>query len=261
MSVLYNVRKKIFADGTVQYMFHDMGREVGYEDDRPKKKGKGGDKERSHSESLKRTIQAVYDIAKANVWEWFITLTFDPEKVNSYDYDECADCIKAFIRCLRDISKDFVYLLVPEQHESGAYHFHGLLRGPLPHEVALNPWGKPIFDDKGHQVYNIPIYNYGFTTAIKCYSQAATGYVAKYITKQDSVPEGRKRYWASRGCARPKLEYLELSKEEYCSIFNASDYQKVTESPWGRCELLEIHGERGKLEADTEVNKIKILFT
>ena len=107
-------------------------------------------------------------------------------------------------------NKDFVYLLVPELHEKGRYHFHGLIKGPLPHEEARNPWGKLILDDNGHQVYNIPIFKYGFTTAIKCYSQAATGYVAKYITKQDAVPEGKKRYWVSRNAARPKLEYLEL---------------------------------------------------
>ena len=86
----------------------------------------------------------------------------------------------------------------------------------------------------------------------KCYSQAATGYVAKYITKQDAVPEGKKRYWVSRNAARPKLEYLELDMEEYCRIFNASDYQKKTESQWGTFELLEIHG---KEEVDEHTTK------
>ena len=68
-------------------------------------------------------------------------------------------------------------------------------------------------------------------------------YAAKYITKQDAVPEGKKRYWASRSCQRPKVEYLECDKSEYADIYNASDYKKVVESPWGACELLEIHGE------------------
>ena len=149
--------------------------------------------------------------------------------------------------------KDFVYLLVPELHEKGRYHFHGLIKGPLPHKKAHHYWtGEPMLDDNGHQVYNIPIFKYGHTTAIKCCSQAATGYVAKYITKQDAVPEGKKRYWASRNAARPKLEYLELDMEEYCRIFYASDYQKKTESQWGTFELLEIHG---KEEVDEHTTK------
>lgn len=246
MSTVYNVRKKTFADGTEQYMFCDKARVVGYEDDRHKKKGKGISKERKAEDSRKRAVQTVYDIAKSNIWDWFITLTFDPEKVNSYDYDECVEAIKLFTQRLRDKSKDFVYLLVPELHEKGRYHFHGLVKGPLPHEIACNPWGKPILDGKGHQVYNIPIFNMGFTTAIRCYSQAATGYLAKYITKQDVVPEGRKRYWASRGVQRPKVDYLEMGTEEYCSVFNASDFRKEIKGPYGNYELLEIHGKEGQ---------------
>ena len=257
MSQYYNVRKKIFADGTEQYMFYDKARERDYEENRPKKDEEDGrgspDKERSQEVSRKRAVQMVYDIAKANIWDWFITLTFDPIIVDSYDYDDCVKHIKLFTDVLRHKSKDFVYLLVPELHEKGRYHFHGLIKGPLPHKKAYHYWtAEPILDDNGHQVYNIPIFKYGFTTAIKCYSQAATGYVAKYITKQDAVPEGKKRYWASRNAARPKLEYLELDMEEYCRIFNASDYQKKTESQWGTFELLEIHG---KAEVDVHTTK------
>lgn len=246
MSTIYNVKVKTFADGTRQYMFYSNAREQGYEDDRPKQKEGKGDKVKNCKDSLKRAVQTVFDIAKSNIWDWFITLTFDPQKVNSYDYDQCVEAIIRFLKCLRYYSKDFVYLLVPELHESGRYHFHGLIRGPLPHEEALNPWGQRVLDDKGHQVYNIPIYNYGFTTAVRVYSISAIGYIAKYITKQDAVPEGRKRYWASRGVARPKVEYFMLDKEAYCEIFNESDYKKLIEtSDYGTYELLEIHGKEG----------------
>ena len=243
MTIGYNVRKKTYADGTQQFMFHPSGAEVGYErEDKPKgERGKGS--KRAKDESRKRAVQMVYDLAKSNLWDWFGALTFDPKLVNSYDYDECVRYIMLFTHWLRDKSKDFVYLIVPEKHESGRYHFHFLIKGPLEVKEALNPWGKPILDAKGHQVYNVIGYKYGFSTAIKVYSNGAIGYIAKYITKQDAVPPNKKRYWASRNIPKPKVEYLEVYPPEYCEIFNAADYKKKIPGPYGTFELLEIHGE------------------
>lgn len=246
MSEYYNVRKKTYADGTVQYMFCSRVKQVGYEQQKKSKKGEGSDKDKA--DSRKRAVGMVYDIAKSTLWDWFITLTFDPKKVYSHNYDECVDVIKRFTDLLRHISKDFVYLLVPEKHESGAYHFHGLIKGPLPVSEAFSPWGKPIFDDKGHRVYNVNIFDYGFTTAVRVYSNSAIGYIAKYITKDDCVPKGRKRYWASRGVAKPKVDYLVLSSAEYCDIYNVADYMKQVEGPYGDYEMLEIHGKEEPLE-------------
>lgn len=259
---VYNVRKKIFADGTEQYSIAPNLRCVGYEltpADRLPKVG-SVDKDRSRSVAAKRAIQMVYDLAKSNLWDWFITLTFDPVKVNSFDYDACVEAIKLFTQALRDRG-DIGYLLVPELHKSGAYHFHGLVIGDLPHEPARRSSGRLIFDGKGHQVYNIPIYKYGHTMAVRCYTQSRTGYVAKYITKQDAVPEGRKRYWASRNLQRPTVEYSVMQyMSEYVELLSRADYHKVIQSPYGDYEVLEIHGEEEQ-GLRTRVNKIKILFT
>ena len=37
--------------------------------------------------SIKQTKNRIYDIARSNNWEWFITLTFDRNKNDSSDYD------------------------------------------------------------------------------------------------------------------------------------------------------------------------------
>lgn len=238
----YNVRRKTFLDGTQQYMFYSNAKEKNFTENKKKTKKGGGNPEKNKADARKRAIQMVYDIARSNPWTWFITLTFDPEKVNSFDYDECIENLKRFTKRLQ--KRGFVYLIVPELHESRRYHFHGLLKGNLPCTMALNPYtGKPLLDDSGRQVYNIDIYNYGFTSAVKTDgSPKVASYLAKYITKEDCVPAGKKSYWASRGVNRPIEEYFELSEAEYCEIYNAADYQKVTESQWGRFELLEIRG-------------------
>lgn len=250
MTIGYNVRKKTYADGTQQFMFHPSGAEVGYEiekEDKPKGKRGEGDK-RAKEESRKRAVQMVYDLAKSTMWDWFITLTFDPKQVDSYDYDECSKYIQKFTRWLRDKSKDFVYLFVPEKHESGRYHFHAVIKGPLEVKEALNPWGKPILDDKGHQVYNVLGYEYGFTTAVKVYSNSAIGYIAKYITKQDAVPPNKKRYWASRSIPKPIIEYLQMPTIDYVQAFESADYVKQIKGPNGDYLLVEYHGEEVRVE-------------
>ena len=45
--------------------------------------------ERSVSVSMKRAKQKIYDLSRANEWEYFVTLTFDPNKVHRYDYTDC----------------------------------------------------------------------------------------------------------------------------------------------------------------------------
>lgn len=237
--MIYNCRKKTFADGTQQY-FYGSARERDFTEDKPKKKtGKKQSKEK-REESRKRAVQVVFDIAKSNIWDWFITLTFDTTIVDHYSYDDCCKALRLFTKKLQKLG--CIWLILPDLHKKGGIHFHGLVKGPLPHEKAFTPDGRRVLDDKGHRVYNIPIFAQGFTTAIKCYSQSATGYVAKYITKCDCVPDGKKRYWASRACQKPSVEYLEMSMDEYCAIFNDADYKKSVVTPYGVYELLEKHG-------------------
>lgn len=237
----YNVRRKTFSDGTQQYMFYSKAKEKNFTENKKKTKKGGGDPEKNKEDAQRRAIQVVYDLIRSNPWTWFITLTFDPEKVNSFVYDECVQHMKRFTQKLRD--RGLLYVLVPELHESGRYHFHGVVLGKLPVVPAKNPYGKLMFDDKGRQIYNISIYEYGFTTASAIDDLArAASYVAKYITKENCVPAGKKSYWVSRGLNRPTEEYFELSEAEYCEIYNAADYQKVTESQWGCFEFIEIRG-------------------
>ena len=79
--------------------------------------------------SIKQTKNRVYDIARANQWEWFITLTFDRKKKDSSDYDTIVKSLTQFLNDLRKRKcPDLKYLIVPELHANGKhYHFHGVL--------------------------------------------------------------------------------------------------------------------------------------
>lgn len=184
--------------------------------------------------SVTRTINEVYDIARSNEFNWFITLTFDGKKVNRYDYCSCADAVKMFTDRLRKLGCK--WLIVPEQHKDGAYHFHGLIAGDLP----LTPSGKTCYNEavqKEFPIFNLTNYEFGFTTATQIVQPDRTAsYIAKYLTKQIAVPKGKKCYWASRSLARPTVEYLDATGDSNF-LFGVPDgvrYIKEIETEHGR---------------------------
>lgn len=154
------------------------------------------DRERSIKSSMGRSINKICGISRSNVWDWFITLTFNPEKVNSFDYDECVKRLSVWLNHRRSDSPSLKYLIVPEKHKSGRYHFHGLLADCG--GIVFTDSG--FKDSRGNQIYNIGSYRLGFSTATRVWdNERVTKYITKYITKElCETAFGRKRYWASR---------------------------------------------------------------
>lgn len=161
--------------------------------------------------NVSRSVNEIYDIARSNEFNWFITLTFDSKKVNRYDYCSCADAVKKFTNRIRQYGCK--WLIVPEQHKDGAYHFHGLVQGDLP----LTPSGKMCYNEaeqKEMPIYNLSNFEFGFTTATQIIKPDRTAsYIAKYLTKQIAVPKGKKCFWASKSLARPMVEYLSTTEK------------------------------------------------
>lgn len=44
------------------------------------------DLERSKAVSRTRTVNRLYYLTRSNIWDWFVTLTFNPDRVDSMDY-------------------------------------------------------------------------------------------------------------------------------------------------------------------------------
>lgn len=227
--IFYNLTKKTYPDGTIQYMYSENIIRRG-NSKRQLFEYDGSSVEKKEKENSVRAMRRVFDLARANTWDYFVTLTFNPNKVDRYDYDSCADCLKKFTKWAgKNKTK---WLMVAEQCKDGAYHFHGLINGSL-----------KLTHFKG-DIYNLANFDWGYTTVTKVKSHVRVStYISKYISKCFSVPKGRKRFWASRNLIEPTIDYTEISLEEFSELFNTSDYSKVITSDYGKFLLCEVHGD------------------
>ena len=155
----------------------------------------------TRNDSIKRGIDKVYDIALLNDFQYFVTLTLDQNKIDRYDYTEICKKVKNWLNnaCKRYNCK---YLIVPELHEDGAVHFHGLLSG----DFTLVDSGKKY---QNKPIYNLDNWHYGFTTCMQLTGnkEAVAKYICKYITKDTKRILGN-LYYAGGGITRePQKEY------------------------------------------------------
>ena len=151
--------------------------------------------------SLGRTKTLIRDIVQCNDFELFCTFTFDPDKVyDRFNLSCCWHRLQVWLRHQKEKSPDFKYLFIPEQHKSGAWHFHGLMsnyKGSLRDSKHKS--------SSGYKVYNITSYRGGFSTAVYIEnSDAVCNYVLKYITKDFIKTFNQRRFFCSRNLIRPK---------------------------------------------------------
>lgn len=218
----YDVKIKRFEDGTVQYRASLLFIPSGSYSLSPGKEYKAPDPIRSRKVSLQRSVSKLYDLVHANVWEYFFTLTLDPKKVDRYDYNACADSIHHFTDLLyRD---DCLYIIVPERHDDGAWHYHGLLTNCNNLHLHVNEFGYLEFSK----------YNYGYCSCSHVGDSArAANYIMKYLIKGYDyldIPKGKKRYWASRGLNLPVEDHEYMSEDEILELLNNSYYNKIIDN-------------------------------
>lgn len=165
------------------------------------------DEEESLKVSYRRTKRILFDMLKCNRWEWFFTLTFNPEVVDSFDYAETTKKLSKWLNNMRRNCPEMKYVVVPEQHPtSGRWHFHGLFAN-VENMVFVD---SGLRDKKGRVIYNVGKYRLGFSTATKISDVLKSiSYITKYVTKElCEVTYGKKRYWHSRNVAMPDVHEL-----------------------------------------------------
>ena len=187
----------------------DFGR-AGRRGPEPSKREKGKKAEGDDMiRSMRRARAQLRRLALANHFEYFVTLTLDPERIDRYD---CAAVTKALSQWCDNMVRrhGLRYVLVPERHKDGAFHFHGFFAGD-----GLQAVDSGIQWD-GRPVYNLPQWTLGFSTAQHLYGtySAAVGYCCKYIGKQQGERPLGRWYYSGGALAKPEKAYAVLDYRE-----------------------------------------------
>ena len=159
---------------------------------------------------VSRAKKTVYDLAYLNRWDYFITITVSPQAKKVDRYSLCS-CKKRLLQLFNNYKKryfeNFKYLLLPEQHDDGAWHFHGFLRLDQSHVVR-----------NGHGYLDFPYLSekIGFVSMdfIKN-KEAAAKYCTKYMSKDLEVSVRachEHMYYCSKGLERPYCIH------QYCDV-------------------------------------------
>ncbi len=194
------------------------------------------------AQNLARARRTIRDLILCNPFRFFCTFTFSDSKIDRYDYKACKKAITKFFDNFRTRhASHFIYILVPERHKDGAWHFHGLVAG-IPAGEFYTPEFityrdrrsqklKVIRNTKGYMRWRRWPYGHFDCSVIKDYEASAT-YVSKYITKDlISVMKGAHLYFSSKGLRRPSLVFDEDNvpfpmkpqySDEFCKLSWAS---------------------------------------
>lgn len=179
-------------------------------------------------ESYQHTIKKIYETARSNSWDWFITITFNENKIDRFDYNKVVKKLTEWLDSRRrkdKNSQDFGYIIVPEQHENGAWHFHGLFNNC---DKVFNFKDSGI-KKNGQIIYNMKKWKYGFTTATRIQSQQKVSkYICKYIKPSMFFEKNRKRYYVSKNLNKPKVNYLITDIKFWLDLYKDYDIRKFS---------------------------------
>lgn len=191
---------KQYGEHTIKIAYCKNIREDGWEDDRKKTK-KGTVNTEKMENNISRAKNIVKEYALCNPWDYWCTFTIDPKKYDRYNLDgffkDFSDTIRNYnnFNCKDCPEHRIKYLLVPEQHEDGAWHLHGFIKGIRPKDLYIN--------DYGYLTWKQYEKKFGFISMDKIQDlDKASSYILKYMTKDvdKNVSElGRHMYYASHG--------------------------------------------------------------
>lgn len=188
-------------------------------------------------QSLSRSRKVVFEYVMCNEWDFFLTGTFDSSKVDSrYNLDDLHKEFSKFVKAYnRKYNSCIKYVIVPERHKDGAYHFHGVIRGiPSDHlhqfkfgdkmsrNIALQVRDGNVIFDWLHYAER-----FGFCTLSPIKDHVACShYITKYITKafDNDICAFGHLYYCSRG-----LNKAEKLAQGHLNVIGDIEYTFVTD--------------------------------
>jgi len=201
--------------------------------------------------SINRTKTRISDYVLCNNFTHFVTFTFDQKnskvktEENRHDLRKMS---KLLIGWINNEQKNhifkhghkFKYLIVPERHKNGAWHFHAIFEN-YKNEIEdfYSPKNKYLTVDeirsKNKKPKNqrgfLPRYTLGRSEIAPIKDKTKmSSYIKKYITKELITEKFKKRYWCSKNLKSPEVienivESSTIIPKKY--IFKKYDYHKV----------------------------------
>lgn len=235
----YNTVLKIFPDGTTHVRYTSFsnlkgqGRVVQHNGTSTE-----DELERYNTINLIRRRQNISDLAYANgcvkPWEYFVTLTFDDKFVeNSYSHEKVTKYLTNWLCHQKRRNPDMRYLLVPELHESGRIHFHGVFSDVPKWELTPGISAKTgrVIIQNGKIIYNLTNYKLGFTTVSEVENiEAVSHYISKYITKDLLNLKHKRNVWHSKNLIKPKQTFHLANEEDIDLYLNSREVSYFQET-------------------------------
>lgn len=178
--------------------------------------------------SRKRALDNLFGYALCNEWSYFVTLTFSPLYVNREDDEDIKYHWSKFRQKLQYYFNDIKILGIPERHPtSGNLHFHCLVGNCVLDKFltrAINPHtGKQIYSN-GRVVYNLNLFDFGFSTLVKIDSNPlkVVNYLSKYIVKDfGNIGYNKKNIFRTHNLNFKNKEYFLLNRK------NLKDFKEL----------------------------------
>lgn len=190
--------------------------------------------------NIARARNTIFELSMCNDWQFFVTLTLSPDKLSILDLDrfDLKSFYKKFSKWLNNLPYKIDYLLVPEQHKNGAWHFHGFINGiPDDHLSLFNesdylPYYILNKLNDGYLIYKWIDYanKFGFCDLEFIKNQEkCSSYVTKYISKElyKTINNlGYHCYYCSKGLKRSEKIFHDVLDKCIDYDFN-DDYVSV----------------------------------
>lgn len=159
--------------------------------------------------SMRRARANLRRLALANDFQYFVTLTLSPDRIDRYDPKAIMKEVNVWLS--NQVQRHGLrYILVPEMHQDGAFHFHGFVAG---NGLTMKNSGVKRSD---RPVFNWESWGYGFTVCQELYGEysRAVAYCCKYIGKQAGERPMGRWYYSGGKLAKPAKNYVTLDYAE-----------------------------------------------
>lgn len=146
--------------------------------------------------NISRAKSKIYEYSLCNEFDYFVTLTIDPQKLDRGDLPTYIKKLTQFFRNYGiNHNTKIQYVLIPERHKDGAWHLHGLIKGILKKHLRKN--------ENNYLEWRQYTEKFGYMSLGKVRNQEAVSkYITKYVTKDmtNTIKKlGAKSYYCSRG--------------------------------------------------------------